>query len=717
MACGHLLCTAFVSCQLGGAEVGHEIGVQQERCTTAPLCNSWAQNSAQPNSAPTSYVPVEAEREACVYMISHEAPDEAPLVKIGTTTRDPRVRAQEVGGVLLASVRGNAVNERWLHVALAAHRATAEAKRRRLPHEQEWFYLRGPVRTVVAAAAAGASAEQLRAIVTAATPTPEPEVRAYSPPPKAMTAADRAKLAKRICAEVCRRSLSEFVRRGWHVLEPGVALEWNWHIQALCDHVQWMLEGWLRVNGHRTHPTWQRRAAAFVQNLVINVPPGTLKSRILMVFAPAWMWLHCPTWTVCATSGNPDNVTRDSDAHRDLVTSAWYRETFEIKWSIRDDIDAKAKWSNTAGGSRVSRGLISKFTGIHVDAIFLDDPDDAHEVYSEAARKRVHSKWTKAIKNRVNSTAKSIRIAIQQRVHEDDWTAAIALKQLWHPTKRPLGWAWLCLAMELGKGPEVPDDYAGSPWGWVDPRTSPGEVLHPSRFPPEVLADELESHGPHGYEAQYNQNPSALAGGMWETAWWRFWRPESGDVDTKRPPGCVSATDVPARKIPCDASGVPVFQWWAISVDCSFKETADGSRVSIGVWGGIGVDRFLVHDSTKPRGFTATLDDLRAIKKAYPKAGKIYIEDKANGPAVIDTLKKEMTGIIEIEPDGGKESRAFACEPAIASGHVYLLEGAGWLKEYVHEVSAFPNGKWDDRVDMTSQLLNVTRGKRVGFVM
>jgi hypothetical protein len=90
-------------------------------------------------------------------------------------------------------------------------------------------------------------------------------------------------------AEKCRRSLSYFVRRAWERINPGITLHWNWHLEEICKHVQAMLEEWIKA---QLDPSYRMKA----QNLIVNCPPRSLKSTIVSICAPAWMWLRWPTW-------------------------------------------------------------------------------------------------------------------------------------------------------------------------------------------------------------------------------------------------------------------------------------------------------------------------------------------------------------------------------------------------------------------------------------
>ncbi len=581
----------------------------------------------------------------------------------------------------------------------------------------------------------------------------------------------------------------------WHVLEDG-ELDWNWHHDALCDHTQLMLEelylaglkpaaigmtldrwhgdaqidvaiaasqsadeqGRARarveqIDAMRAH--WLRPTTEFytipttptptyiygcgggkyiqrTNDLAINVGPISLKSRIVMVFAIAWMWLRVPGWEVFCGSGTPSNVSRDSLATRDLVTDRWYRDTFAIEWTIRLDLNRIDKWGTTAGGTREARGTATNVTGIHADGLLLDDPDDAKGVWSDADRKAVMLFW-KALGNRLKDPTRPCRVLVQQNLHEEDLTTRTVTD----------GMPRLAIPVEFQTADR--DKLCSAPFGWVDPRGADGELLQASRFTAKYLAGERTRLGTHGFEAQYNCNPRPIGGGMIKSSWYRFFRIEDPSEDERtdprpRPTGCVGSGGeygtvamhpafVLKRKHkvrPNELAGkndgqvVSLLQldWLTLSVDATFGSLKDtASAVALCVFGGQAQRRFVFDDSTEPRTFT---DTKRAIASMVRKWGpkRILIEKKANGAPVLEELEiwlaegrllgpdgKPITVVLEaIEVPGGKESRAAAMVPSIEAGLWYLLEGAHWVPAYVGELTSFPTAKRDDRVDSTSQL-------------
>jgi predicted phage terminase large subunit-like protein len=521
---------------------------------------------------------------------------------------------------------------------------------------------------------------------------------------------------KRLETQLMRLRFSEFFKAVFrHVLEPETLLDWGWHLDAICDHVQWVFEEWARK---RTNPAHVMR----VQNLIVNIPPRCMKSRIISQAAMAWAWLRWPAMTFITLSANP-RVAADNarDAYA-IVTSEWYRETFDIKWSIQVDRDAVSDFGNTAGGWRKSRGWETKITGEGADCLMPDDPHDAEEAYSDVKREGVVNRWDRAIWNRVRDQRVSIRIGVMQRLHDLDWTGHLLRKMKSDPNAPQ--WVHLKIPLEYkaSKATETDmpcdefgrlivegQDHVGPVMGWRDPRKVDGEIMDPIRFPANLIANLRTS--PYVFAGQYNQDPAPAEGGIFKREWWRWWLPEGvrQDILRPRPEGCTERTKDPPRVIPNGGHkgrGGPAFDCVTITIDASFKETEDGSECAILVEGNLGVDRFFMERHTRRMGFNDCLAVIREcearLRPLYPVL-YILIEDKANGSAIIDTLKREFTGVIAVEPEGGKGARAHAMVPAVASGNYYILDGAHWAPELVENFAVFPKGAVDDDIDAASQ--------------
>lgn len=486
-----------------------------------------------------------------------------------------------------------------------------------------------------------------------------------------MSVSEIAERGHKAKVERCKRSLYKFLIEGWHVLEPSVKLETHWHIKALCDHVQWMYEQWAGVREQTT------------QNLVINVPPGTLKSRIVSVYGPAWAWLHWPGMSMLCLSSTPEVARRDADYNKELIESDWYRATFDIGWEIRHDANASGKFKTTAGGLRQSQGLNAKVTGVRCDVIIVDDPNDIKDI-SEVKLVAVARNWI-AARNRMNDLRRGFRIIIQQRTHELDLTGVVLPKG---------NWEHLCIPMEYTEaicacGTKDCDTTLGK----GDPRTEPGEVLQPERNTPEVLAGELAGLGSLDYAGQMNQRPTPEGGAMFKLDDWRYFDYLPRDKN---------------RRVLETGKGL-------MSVDCTFGEGKKGEkkrdRVAIVVIFPMGkVRRYVYPVLAKRMGIKDTIKAIKAIYEEFvdEKTGaymisKIAVEAKANGEAVIELLEDELPGVVPFVPKGDKVSRANACLPTVEAGNILVHRDGPFSEEFVNELAAFPNGAHDDFVDAFTQ--------------
>ena len=172
-------------------------------------------------------------------------------------------------------------------------------------------------------------------------------------------------------AELALRSLAEFAKQGWEIIEPGTPLLWNWHLDLIFNAIQKQAE---------SDPDYRK--------LVFCVPPGCAKSLGVSVFGPSWEWLHRPERRKLVLSNDDDLAGRDSRRMRELITSDWYRNLAAIAekrkgrepWTLARDQSEKVNFENTRRGFRQSRSIGSKIIGKRGDDIIIDDPMDAKEV-------------------------------------------------------------------------------------------------------------------------------------------------------------------------------------------------------------------------------------------------------------------------------------------------------------------------------------------------
>jgi len=466
-------------------------------------------------------------------------------------------------------------------------------------------------------------------------------------------------------AERARRSLAYFFRKAWHVLEPTTPLQDNWHIDAVCLHLQAAYEGWKRK---QRDPDCEQ----LLQNLVINIPPGTAKSRITCVAFPAWVWLDSPSFRFTFLSSNPRVAMRDSEYTRDLIKSEWYQDLFRPDWEIRDDQDAKTKFGNTAGGFRQAFGFGSRIVGDRSDALVWDDPHDAEEVQSDVQRLAVLDRWDQAIGNRVNDLRSSLRIGIMQRLHEED-LAGHVLNQG--------GWSHLCLPMEYEeKSPcECPDCLRGeTPIGWKDWRKTEGELLFEARFPRPVLEAEKRRLGGSGYAGQMQQRPAPAGGTMF-------------------PIGKIRIVDaLPA--------GIQLLRYW------DKAGTEGGGAYTAGAKGGIHEGAVYIADMVRGQWASEERNQIMRTTAALDgKATEIWVEREpgSGGKESAEISVKQLMGY-DVHIDlvtGDKVTRAKPLAAQCQAGNLCLLRGE-WNKAFIDEAELFPNGKYKDQIDAASGMFN-----------
>lgn len=494
------------------------------------------------------------------------------------------------------------------------------------------------------------------------------------PPDSIDWIADLESLEREHVRRRCTASLYDFFVAGWHVLEATTPLQEGRHLRVLCDHVQAAIEDW--AARQRDHGHVQR-----IRNLVATLPPGTLKSRVL-VFAVPWAWVRWPELRVIALSCNPRVATRDSTYTRDVIASDWYRQTFGPRWEIRRDTDGKHAFANTAGGFRLAHGLDARIIGQRADVLLVDDPHDPEEALSDAVREGVIERWQTSASNRVNDLGSSVRIMIAQRTHEADLPAAVIAE----------GWTHVNLPLLF-----EPENAGESPLGRYDWRVGEGECLHPERFTPRVIEAERARLGEARFSALYQQRPTPAGGAMVKAKWLRFWR-QAGEADASgaRPSGCWRG---PARVLPDS------FDATVIAADLAGgKETREGDFnvvVAISKSG----SSFFVREVWRERaGAPEVQRTLVDFAHRYPSAG-VYVEQAAAGAAVVAGLQSQIPGVVGVPPRGSKVQRLAAVLRFFEAGNVHLRDGWTWLDGAVAELTTFPKARFDDFVDAVSLAL------------
>ncbi len=474
-------------------------------------------------------------------------------------------------------------------------------------------------------------------------------------------------------------SLGEFVREAWHVVEPSTQYVHNWHIDAIVEHLEAVTAG-------------------EITNLVINIPPRHMKSLLASVFWPCWSWTHDPAMRWLFASYNQSLSIRDSLKCRRLIQGAWYRERWGHVFRLTSDQYAKVRFENSRTGYRLASSVDGGNTGEGGDIVVADDPHNVKEGESDASRQAVLEWWDNVMTTRAGRGPLPRKVIVMQRVHERDLSGHVLEQGGYVHLRLPVEYEPKAIPM----GNPLPDRL-GDP----DPRAELGELLWPERFGEQELAAMRAPLGSYGWAGQMQQAPSPAGGGILKRHWWRYWqRPGDnfGPVTVKMGDG--ETQDVEPVTLPFR------LEFHAHSWDMAFKNLQQHDYVVGQHWAKAQGEVFLIDQVREHLDFTETVKAVNDFSDAHPNATAKWVEDKANGPAVISTLRQRVPGLIAVDPEGDKTARARAVAPYAESGNVFLPHPriSPWVNGFIEEAATFPAGAHDDQVDAFSQAVRKLLG-------
>lgn len=490
---------------------------------------------------------------------------------------------------------------------------------------------------------------------------------------------------KRRVAERAAKSFAVFFKEfAWPVLEPSTKFIDNWHIDALCEHLEAVTHG-------------------DIHRLLVNIPYRQLKSRIISQAWPVWEWVEMPSTQFLTASYARDLAIRDAVDSRRIIEDPTFQECYGDRFQMTSDQNVKSRYENDKRGMRTITATDAAATGFGGNRIIVDDPISALDADNEIARKRAIEWWKGTVATRFNNPKEDAAVIVQQRLNELDLSGYLLQN---HPGE----WEHLVFPMRyeptrpvyvMGKLTEVPTKDIKTCIGYTDPRHDKpiqeltingakvyhGELLNPKRLDENTVAQMERDLGAYHTAAQLQQRPNPRGGIIFQRAHWKFYR------------------ELPAR-----------FDEIILSVDCAFKDTKTSDYVAIQVWGRIAAEYYLIKRTRERMGFGATVTAVRATKALYKKAVAVLVEDKANGSAVIETIKKDVPGTLPIEPEGGKVARAYAVQPTHEAGNIWLPDPSVMpdVEVFLTEVSSFPNAPHDDETDAFTQAINWFKNRVTG---
>ena len=461
----------------------------------------------------------------------------------------------------------------------------------------------------------------------------------------------------------CAQSFAYFVKRAWQHIIPD-PLVWNWHMDAICEHMQALAQGQIPSN-----------------RLLFNVPPGASKSTLVGIMYSAWLWGPGgqPWHRYIGVAHEQGLAVRDNRLTRELVTSEWYQRLWPV--AFKSDQNEKLFFENEHRGFRQACS-ISGITGRRGHTIAIDDPHTPEKAHSQTDREKTLRIMSETIPLRLNDPQTSAIIIVMQRLHERDVSGFVLAEDL--------GYEHVLIPMEF-----EPERRVHTCIGWTDPRTEAGELMFPERFPREVVERDKRALGSYAYAGQMQQRPSPAGGGILKDEWWNF-----HEVPPQISHRIIFADTAQKTK---EASDYSVFQCWGYTPtnQCVLLDQVRGKWEA---------PELLTH----ARAFWSK----HSAEQGKGALRAFKVEDKVSGTGLIQTLKREGIPVLGIQRNTDKLTRVMDAAPYVESGNVLLPRNAPWLSDFMAECSAFPNGAHDDQIDpMCDAVAEVQNKSQGGFAV
>jgi len=392
-----------------------------------------------------------------------------------------------------------------------------------------------------------------------------------------------------------------------------------------------------------------------VKKVIFMLPPRHSKSMTISETFPSFFIGRQPNRRVIEVSYGDQLAQKFGKANKDKIID-FGMALFDIE--IERGNASKTNWGIEGyRGGMISSGIGGHITGEGADLLLIDDPiKNREEANSIIYREKVWAEWQNTLLTRLQPEAAVI--IVLTRWHEDDLVGRILKGETageWLVVRLP------CLAEE--------GDLLGR---------EPGEPLWPEfGFDAEWAEQRKVEVGSYTWSALYQQRPSPAEGNIIKREWFRYY-----------------------QTIDLSEMDEVILSW-----DMAFKDKASSSYVVGQVWGRKGANAFLIDQVRRKMDFPATQRAFKRMVERYPMAGAKLVEDKANGPAIVDSLKSTIPGIIAVSPHGSKEARLHAVSPEIEAGNVHIPMNAPWVDDFVEEIVSFPYGEYDDQLDAMTQAL------------
>jgi predicted phage terminase large subunit-like protein len=485
---------------------------------------------------------------------------------------------------------------------------------------------------------------------------------------------EREEILKSLIKTKSEKNFYFFARQAFAVLNPSTTLYENWHIEYICTILQKEFE---RI---------ERNEPATYGDIIINVPPRSLKSEICSIFFPVWCWIKNPAINLITTSHTlalSETLARKSMM---LINSSFIKDNWGETLQLSKE--SVSEMVTTKNGTRRISSTDGKIIGYGADIIIIDDPQEPSTARSKLEREKTISYYREALSSRLNRPSVGVKILIMQRLHVEDLTGWLLENG---NQKRILN---IRLPAQYDKkvvNCPMLDTYAKNfsdknKENALNPYDNEHNLLFPDYFTLDFLETQKFTQGAITYAGQFQQTPVAGEGNLF--------KPDEFVVISKE-------------------EFLHLFQKYNppinFMVDTASSSKSRSDRSAYCAYTTIKNTTYILNitaERVPPEKIWERV--VRFVKiNGYSSRSIITIEPRSSGQTVIGTIRQNTSLNIRelryhkkgISLNSGKEERANAIIPSIVGGRVVLVNGA-WLEEFLLESAEFPYGKHDDRVDV-----------------
>lgn len=455
----------------------------------------------------------------------------------------------------------------------------------------------------------------------------------------------------------------------------GEEFKSNWHHRWICSILEKIYTGEL-------------------QNVIINISPGSSKSCIVSILFPAWCYFKDPHCRFLLTSYSDELVEANSVSVKDVIRSKEFQE-LRGGYSFRQDANKKNEWTLTYGGKNVGEFFAASMKGSltgrragymeqdhFTGCIIIDDPIKPLDALSDAKRNEINNAIDNTLQSR-KAHSKVPILLIMQRLDEEDPTGFL-LKY-----RKSDNWTVIRIPAIIDSAyyEEIPDYIKPQAERFLkESLDTYGEVSYWEYKEPLKQLQYMKQNSPYVFMSQYQQEPTPKGGTLIQTKYFQ------------------------------KVEDFPKFQYIKIFADTAFgvKKYNDNSCfMCVGLANGL----MYIIDVLKGRWEAPQLNLVAkefALKcmneyRNVPFRG-FYIEYKASGQSLLQTLRQETRlPIMDLIPKGDKVKRVEECLPYIESKRVCIPKGAVWVPEFIDECAKFSPlmaHKHDDQVDCLVYAIN-----------